>query len=93
MEHDECGRNGRIDSPARCSSRSWIGLTAAANTEGSSLLGRTVNGKETGGFAFVAYPREYGNSDVMLHDQPGWRAAPKGSWKGNNGKGNGDEGV
>jgi hypothetical protein len=39
-----------------------------------------VNGKMTGGFAFVAYRAEDGQlGGNDLHDLPGWRTASKGS--------------
>ena len=37
----------------------------------------------TGGFAFVAYPAEYGEfGGHDIHHEPGRRPAPKGSGKG-----------
>jgi hypothetical protein len=40
-------------------------LTGQSDKAPSGAKNYVINGKMTGGFAFVAYPAEYGNSGVM----------------------------
>jgi Protein of unknown function (DUF2950) len=58
-------------------------LTGQSDKAPGGAKNYVVNGKMTGGFAFVAYPVEYGNSggDDIQHE-PGWRSASEGSGKG-----------